>query len=75
MRNEGKKIDFEETFQNETLKDHGYFIEADLIISNNQKDFFENFPPAPARTKIRKEDMSEISRHILEEGKVITDNY
>ena len=44
-RNNKQEMCFEEIFQQGNKKEYGYFIECDLVITEDQKNLLENFPP------------------------------
>ena len=60
----GTKIKWSDYFNDET----GYFIEADIEFPEHLKEKMANFPPAPEKTKIEKEALSEFARNMLDEA-------
>ena len=59
----GEKIKWGDYFDDET----GYFIEADIEFPEHLKEKMSNFPPAPEKTKIEKEALSEFARNMLDD--------
>lgn len=59
----GEKIKWGDYFE----PDIGYFIEGDIEFPEHLKEKMSNFPPAPEKTKIEKEALSEFARNMLDD--------